>query len=56
MTNLSRRAALRLLPLTVQFVVPAISAAEQRTPIAEQIGKAYGVDSVKGSDNWKNAH
>lgn len=43
MTNFRRLAA--LLPLGVLFVVPAISGAQQRAPIAEQIGKAYGLDS-----------
>ena len=43
MTNLSRLAA--LLPCSVLFIAPAISAAQQHAPVAEQIGKAYGVDS-----------
>ena len=43
MTNLKRLAA--LLPLSVVFIAPAISGAQQHAPIAEQIGKAYGVDS-----------
>ena len=45
MTNLSRLDALRLLPLSVLLIVPAISGAAQRAPIAEQIGNAYGVNS-----------
>src|SRR6516165_2492140 len=43
MTNSIRLAA--LLPLSVLFIAPAISGAQQHAPIAEQIGKAYGVDS-----------
>src|SRR5262250_1504301 len=43
MTKLSRLAA--LLPLSLIFIAPAISGAQQHAPIAEQIGKAYGVDS-----------
>ena len=43
MTN-SRRFA-TLLPLSVLFIAPAISGAQQHAPIAEQIGKAYGLDS-----------
>src|SRR5262252_140534 len=43
MTNLKRLAA--LLPLSVLFIAPAISGVQQHAPVAEQIGKAYGVDS-----------
>ena len=43
MTNSIRLAA--LLPLSVLFIAPAIAGAQQHAPIAEQIGKAYGVDS-----------
>jgi len=43
MTNLSRLAALSA--LSVAFIAPAISGAQQHAPIAEQIGKTYGVDS-----------
>ena len=43
MTNLTRLAA--LLPLSILFIAPAISGAQQHATIAEQIGKAYGVDS-----------
>ena len=43
MTNLSRLAA--LLPLSVLFMVPAISDAQQHAPIAEEMAKAYGLDS-----------
>ena len=43
MTNLSRLAA--FLPLSVLLIAPAISGAQQHAPIAQQIGKAYGVDS-----------
>ena len=43
MTNLSRFAA--LLPLILLFIAPSISGAQEHAPIAEQIGKAYGVNS-----------
>ena len=45
MTNLSRFPVLRLSAFSVLCVVPAICAAEQRAPIAEEIGEAYGVNS-----------
>jgi hypothetical protein len=34
-----------LLPVSVLFIAPGISGAQQHAPIAEQIGKAYGLDS-----------
>ena len=43
MTNLKRLAA--LLPFSVVLVVPAVCGAQQHASIAEQIGKAYGLDS-----------
>jgi hypothetical protein len=43
MTNLRRLAA--LLPFSLLFIAPGISGAQQHAPIAEQIGKAYGVNS-----------
>jgi len=43
MTNLTRLVA--LLPLSALFIAPGISEAQQHAPIAEQIGKAYGVNS-----------
>jgi hypothetical protein len=43
MTYLRRLAA--LLPFSVLFIAPGISGAQQHAPIAEQIGKAYGLDS-----------
>jgi hypothetical protein len=43
MTNLRRLAA--LLPLSALFIAPGISIAQPHAPIAEQIGKAYGLDS-----------
>ena len=35
----------RFLALGALFILPVISGAQERAPIAEQIGKAYGVDS-----------
>ena len=43
MTYLRRLAA--LLPASVLFIGPGISGAQPHAPIAEQIGKAYGLDS-----------
>jgi hypothetical protein len=43
MTNFKRLGG--LWPLSVLLIAPAISGAEQRPQIAEQIGKAYGLDS-----------
>src|ERR1700739_147194 len=43
MTNLRRLPA--LLPFSALFITPGISSAQPHAPIAEQIGKAYGVDS-----------
>ena len=43
MTYLRRLAV--LLPFSVLFIAPGISGAQQHAPIAEQIGKAYGVNS-----------
>jgi hypothetical protein len=43
MTNLKRLGA--LLPLSLLFIAPGMSGAQQHAPIAEQIGKAYGLDS-----------
>jgi len=43
MTYLRRLAA--LLPFSVLFIAPGISGAQQHAPIAEQIGKAYGLNS-----------
>jgi hypothetical protein len=43
MTNLRPLAA--FLPFSLLFVAPGISSAQPRAPIAEQIGKAYGLDS-----------
>ena len=43
MTNLSPLAA--FLPFSILFIAPGISSAQSRAPIAEQIGKAYGLDS-----------
>jgi len=41
----SRYHVIKLLAFSVWLIIPAISGAQQRAPIAEQIGKAYGVDS-----------
>ena len=43
MTNLRPLAA--FLPFSILFIAPGISSAHPRAPIAEQIGKAYGLDS-----------
>jgi hypothetical protein len=43
MTHLRRLAV--LLPFSVLFITPGISGAQQHAPIAEQIGKAYGLNS-----------
>jgi len=43
MTNLRQLTA--ILPLSVLFIAPGISGAQQHAPIAERIGKAYGLDS-----------
>ena len=40
-----RLTVVRLLPLSVLLILPATSGAQQRAPIAEQIAKAYGLDS-----------
>lgn len=45
MTNVGRLTVVRLLPLSVLLILPATSGAQQRAPIAEQIAKAYGLDS-----------
>jgi hypothetical protein len=45
MTPLSRSHVIRLVAVSVLFVLPATSGAQQRPPIAEQIAKTYGVDS-----------
>ena len=47
MTQLSRPAVLHLLVFAVLYDLPAICVAEDRAPIAEQIGDAYGVNSFK---------
>jgi hypothetical protein len=45
MTNL--RPVAVLLPLTVLLIAPCISRAQQHAPIAEQIGKAYGLGAFE---------
>ena len=47
MANLSRLPVLHPLALSILYVVPAICVAEQRAPIAEEIGEAYGVNSFR---------
>ena len=43
MTNLRQLAA--ILSFSVLFIAPGISGAQEHAPIAEQIGKAYGLNS-----------
>jgi hypothetical protein len=43
MANLRQLAT--FLPFSILFIAPGISSAQPRAPIAEQIGKAYGLDS-----------
>jgi hypothetical protein len=45
MTKFSRAHVIRLLVVSLLWVVPATLAAQQRAPILEQIAKAYGLDS-----------
>lgn len=45
MTALVRFAVIRLLPVSVRFGLPAISEAQEPPRTAEQIDKAYGLDS-----------
>jgi len=45
MTSLGRLSAIRILVFSLLFMLPAISAAQARPAIAEQIAKAYGLDS-----------
>jgi hypothetical protein len=45
MTKLSRLQGIRLIVLSALLMLPAISAAQQRPPILEQIAKTYGLDS-----------
>lgn len=45
MTNSSRLDVFRLLALSMLLILPAISWAQQRAPIAEQLAKTYGLDS-----------
>jgi hypothetical protein len=44
-TNLSRLDVIRLLIFGVALILPAISAAQKVPPIAEEMAKAYGLDS-----------
>jgi hypothetical protein len=45
MTHLSRPDAIRFLAFGALLILPAISAAQQLPPIAEQMAKTYGLDS-----------
>ena len=45
MTSLSRLNGIRLLAFSMLLILPAISGAQTRPPIAEQIAKTYGFDS-----------
>ncbi|MBV9203244.1 MAG: hypothetical protein JOY83_26600 [Alphaproteobacteria bacterium] len=45
MTILSRPCVFRLLALGMLLILPAISGAQQRSPILEKLTKTYGLDS-----------
>jgi hypothetical protein len=45
MTNVDRRAVVRLLSFSLLLMLPATSGAQQRAPILDQIAKTYGLDS-----------
>ena len=45
MNNLKRLDVIRLFAFTMLLIIPAISEAQQRDPILDQIAKTFGVDS-----------